>query len=75
MYMYIQQGEYAHQPVVLVGCESGSSGRRQVSYHDVRQFADERNIPVIEVRGKEGVNVELAFMTLVGEILYTNSCQ
>ena len=68
--VYIQQGEYAHQPVVLVGCESGSSGRRQVSYHDARQFADERDITVIEVRGKEGVNVELAFMTLIGEIVH-----
>ena len=41
-----------------------------MSYYAAREFADERGIPVVEVCGKEGVNVELAFMTLVGELLY-----
>ena len=41
-----------------------------MSYYAAREFADERGIPVVEVCGKEEVNVELAFMTLVGELLY-----
>ena len=40
-----------------------------MSYHTTREFADERDIPIIELYGSEGVNVELAFMTLVGELL------
>ena len=54
--------------LVLVGCCS-RTGTREVSYHTAREFADERNIPVVEIYGKEGVNVELAFMTLAGELL------
>ena len=56
-------------PTVLVGCQCQQSERRQVSYYTAREFADERGIPTVEVCGKEGVNVELAFMTLVGRIL------
>ena len=56
-------------PIVLVGCQCQQKERRQVSYHTAREFADERGIPVVEVCGKEGINVELAFMTLVGEIV------
>ena len=43
-------------------------GEREVSYLTARQFGDNRGIPVVEVCGKEGVHVELAFMALVGEI-------
>ena len=53
-------------PIVLVGCQCEQNEKRQVSNYTVREFADERDI---EVCGKEGVNVELAFMTLVGEVL------
>ena len=56
-------------PIVLVGCQCERNEKRQVSYYTAREFADERDIPVVEVCGKEGVNVELAFMTLVGEVL------
>ena len=56
-------------PIVLVGCQCQQKEGRQVSYHTAREFADERGIPVVEVCGKEGINVELAFMTLVGEIV------
>ena len=41
-----------------------------MSYCMAREFADERGIPVIEINGKEGVNVELAFLTLVGEVIH-----
>jgi len=56
-------------PIVLVGCHCREKERRQVSYYTAREFADERGIPVVEVCWKEGVNVELAYMTLVGELL------
>ena len=55
-------------PIVLVGCQCQEEERRQVSYYTARDFADQKGIPLVEVCGKEGVNVELAFMTLVGEI-------
>ena len=60
-------------PVMLVGCECQQKERRQVSYYTAREFADERGFSVVEICGKEGVNVELAFMTLVGELLSRNS--
>ena len=53
---------------MLVGCQCQEKERRQVSYYTAREFADQRGISVVEVCGKEGVNVELAFMTFVGEI-------
>ena len=56
-------------PIVLVGCHCQQKERRQVSYYTAREFADERDIPVVEVCWMEGINVELAFMTLVGELL------
>ena len=56
-------------PVMLVSCQCQQKERRQVSYHTAREFADDRDFSVVEVCGKEGVNVELAFMTLVGEVL------
>ena len=40
-----------------------------MSYYTAKEFADERGIPLVEVCGEEGVNVELAFMTLVGQII------
>ena len=54
---------------MLVGCQCQQSEKRQVSFYTAREFADERGIPAVEVCGKEGINVELAFMTLVGTIL------
>ena len=56
-------------PVVLVGCQCQQREKKQVSYYTVRAFADERGIPVLEVCGQDSVNVEIAFMTVVGEIL------
>ena len=54
-------------PIVLVGCQCQQ--KKEISYYTARAFADERGIPVLEVCGQEGVNVEIAFMTLIGEIL------
>ena len=58
-------------PVIIVGDECYLRGLRktEVSYCAAREFANERDIPVVEVYGKDGVNVELAFMTLVGEVV------
>ena len=61
--------------MVLVGCQCQQKGRREVSYYAAREFGEERGIPVVEVCETEGVNVELAFMTLVGEMLSTNTSQ
>ena len=58
-------------PIVLVGCCCQDKEKRQVSYLTARQFADEKDIPVVEVCGREGVNVELAFMAVVGEIMHS----
>lgn len=43
-----------------------------MTYHAARAFADQRGISVVEVSVGEGVNVEFAFMTLVGEVLFKN---
>lgn len=56
-------------PLILVGAQYTKTEVRQVEYHTARQFADERGIPLVETYGEEGINVELAFMTLVGEAL------
>lgn len=57
--------------ILLVGCHYQQEKKeREVTYCRAREFADERDIPVIEiVCGKEGVIVEFAFMTLVAAIL------
>ena len=57
---------------MLVGCQCQQKEKREVSYNAAKKFGDEKGIPVVEVSGQEGVNVELAFMTLVGEILFRN---
>ena len=59
-------------PVTIVGDECLLRGEREreVSYCMAREFADERGIPVIEINGKKSVNVELAFLTLVGEVIH-----
>ena len=58
-------------PITIVGDECLLRGEREreVSYCMAKEFADIRGIPIIETYGKEGVNVELAFMTLVSEVL------
>ena len=65
---FFQQCQDMMRQVVLVGC-CRHADTREVSYHTARSFADERNIPVIEINGKEGVNVDLAFMTLAGQLV------
>ena len=58
--------------MVLVGCCSQEEEEKEVTYYTARQFADERDIPVIETScGKESVNVEFAFMTSVERVLST----
>lgn len=57
---------------MLVGCQCQEKSKRQVSYYTAREYADVRDIPVVEVCEKKGINVELAFMTLVGEMLSKN---
>ena len=59
-------------PMLLVGCCCQDREKREVSYLTAKQFCDDRGIPVVEVCGKEGVHVELAFMALVGEILHSS---
>lgn len=39
-----------------------------VMYDEVREYADKRGIPVVEVCGWEGVNVQLAFITLLDKV-------
>lgn len=56
--------------ILLVGCHYQKKKERQVTYYTAREFADKKDIPVIEIIcAKEGTNVELAFMTLVGCVL------
>ena len=60
--------------IVLVGCHYKQVKKeREVTFYRAREFADKKDIPVIEiVCGKEGVNVELAFMILIGSVLSRN---
>ena len=56
--------------MVLVGCHCRQKEEEVVEYYRARQFGDERDIPAIEITyGKEGVNVEFAFMVLVAAVL------
>jgi len=60
--------------ILLVGCHYQQVKKeREVTFYRAREFADKKDIPVIEiVCGIEGVNVELAFMFLVGSVLSRN---
>ena len=56
--------------MILVGCYCRQMEEEEVEYHRAREFADERDIPAIEITyGKEMVNVEFAFMVLVAAVL------
>lgn len=57
--------------ILLVGCHCHQvKKKREMTYHTAREFADKSDIPVIElVCEEEGINVELAFMTLVNSVL------
>ena len=57
--------------VLLVGtkCDLIVAGKREVDYDTAKEFADENGMLFFEVSAKDGTNVELAFMTLVADIL------
>lgn len=56
--------------ILLVGGHYQEKKEREVEYYTAREFADERDIPALEIScGKEKVNVELAFMTLIASVL------
>ena len=60
--------------ILLVGCHYYQvKKKREVTYDTAREFADKRDILVVELVCEEkGVNVELAFMTLVISVLSRN---
>ena len=58
---------------VLVGTKCDCSDDKAVSYITAKTFAVERQIPFFEVSNKEGTNVEIAFMTLVAELMNHNN--
>ena len=56
-------------PMILVADRCREIGSIAVPYSDVKEWVNERDIPVVEVRGEEGTNVELAFVTLAVKVL------
>ena len=55
--------------VLLVGTKCDLTDKREVDYVSAKEFADENGLLFFEVSAKDGTNVELAFMTLVADIL------
>ena len=67
-------GSKSALPVAIVGY-GHCLGKTKVSYYAAREFANERDIPVVEVYDRGGDNVELAFMTLIGEVVHFRSLE
>ena len=55
-------------PIVLVGNKCDEVSKTVVDFPTAWDFAVERNLPLVEVSAKDGINVELAFMTLLSKI-------
>ena len=53
--------------LIIVGTGCDCKGKK-VDYITAKDFADEHQLSFLEVSAKDGTNVELAFMTLIGEI-------
>ena len=58
----------AEATVMLVGSKCDLTEEKAVDYRTAKDFADEREIMLMEMSAKEGTNVELAFLTLVAKI-------
>lgn len=58
-------------PVVLVGNKIDLKDQRKVSTEEGKQFADELNIPFLEVSAKTQENIDEAFQKLVEEVRRT----
>ena len=52
--------------VVGTGCDRKD---REVDYFTARDFADEQQLSFLEISAKDSTNVELAFLTLIQEII------
>ena len=53
---------------MLVGTKCDLTTKKVIEYYTARDFADEKGIVFFEVSAKDGVNTELALMTLVAQI-------
>ena len=56
--------------IVGTGCDRKD---REVDYLTARDFADEQQLPFLEVSAKDGTNVELAFLKLIQELVQSQS--
>ena len=56
--------------IVGTGCDCKD---REVDYFTARDFANEQQLPFLEVNAKDGTNIELAFLTLIQEIRHSLS--
>ena len=56
--------------LMLIGTHGDCTDKKAVDYDTAHDFARKKSIPFFEVSSKDGTNVELAFMTLVANILY-----
>ena len=57
-----------HATMMLVGTKCDLTTQKVIDYYTARDFADEKGIMFIEVSAKDGVNTELALMTLAAQI-------
>ena len=53
----------------LMGNKCDLSQEKEVEYSVARMYADKISLPFMEVSAKDGSNVELAFVTLLAEII------
>ena len=60
--------------MVLVGTNGDRIDDKIVDFTRARDFASERQIPFLEVSSKDGTNVELAFMTIVAQVIEKVVC-
>lgn len=62
-------------PVMLVGNKCDKTAIKEVDYETAREFADQHNFLFFEISAKDGVNTELALMSLVALIRHKEECQ
>ncbi|KAM9942163.1 hypothetical protein ACTFIT_005535 [Dictyostelium discoideum] len=55
-------------PILIIANKCDLNEKRVVNFNNAKKFADDKNIPIIEVSAKESLGVEEAFIKLASEI-------
>ncbi|KAM9990939.1 hypothetical protein ACTFIY_006981 [Dictyostelium cf. discoideum] len=57
--------------ILIIANKCDLNGKRVVNFDNAKKFADEKNIPIMEVSAKESLGVQEAFLKLASEIKKT----